>query len=65
VRAAGHDAHPRSAATLWREFVHHFVHPTSAAIVLVAAGIEVLEWLETGVEHLARLVDLTPGPAGG
>jgi hypothetical protein len=39
------------------------VHPLSGAIVLTAAGVEMLEWLQTGAEHLVRLVNIAPGPA--
>jgi hypothetical protein len=31
--------------------------------VLAGAGVEMWEWLQTGAEHLARLLDIAPGLA--
>lgn len=49
----------------WRALVHHIVHPVSGAIVLVAAGVEVFEWLLVACEHLAHVAETMLGQAGG
>lgn len=45
----------------WRVLVHQVVHPVSGAIVLSAAGVEVLEWLLVIYEHMDAMLR----PAGG
>jgi len=40
------------------------VHPVSGAIVLVAAGVEVLDWAQVAAEHLMRLAEFVPGAGG-
>ena len=49
---------------MWRSVVHHVVHPISGALVLAAAGVELVEWVQVALEHLAHLIE-APGPTGG
>lgn len=37
---------------------HYLVHPISAVLVLAAAGVEVMEWVAVGIEHVAHLIPI-------
>lgn len=49
----------------WRGITHRVLHPISGGIVLTAAGVELVEWLHTAAEHLARLMEAATGAAAG
>jgi hypothetical protein len=55
---------PKVVVAAWRTFVHHVVHPISGAIVLVAAGVEVLEWLLVAYDHIGPLTEAMLRPVG-
>jgi hypothetical protein len=46
----------RRAIAAWHWAVHRAIHPISAALVLSAAGVEVFEWVQVGLEHFAQLI---------
>jgi K+ transporter len=46
---------PRPVTEAWRHIVHHVIHPVSGAIVLAAAGVEALDWLQAALDHVGRL----------